>query len=91
MIDRVLQGKAQRIARGEEVVLSDIEYDTLVDAGLFENTWASMPNPQRVGALDVWLVADARKSNSAICEARKQRGIVPRDRENTCRILGRMH
>jgi adenosylcobinamide amidohydrolase len=81
MIDPLLREKADRIVKGEEVVLSDTEYDTLIDAGLFEDTWASMPNPQQVGTLDVWLVADLNKSRGAICEARKQRGIVPRDLE----------
>ena len=76
MIDPLLQEKARRIAKGEEVVLSDRDYEVLVDAGLFEDTWASMPNPQQAGTLDPWLVADLHKSKGYLTAARGKVKIV---------------
>lgn len=75
-LSRELRAKAERLDQGEEVVLSDPEYLALIDAGVFQGTWASMPNPQQVGTLDTWLVADIHKSHGQLHAARKAMGIA---------------
>ena len=73
MNKNLVMEKANRIDNGEEVVLSMREYDYLVDIGRFRNSWASMPNPDRLGLRDTWLVGDIHKAtNGAIARARKE-------------------
>lgn len=49
--------KMARILAGSEEVMSTKEYDFLIDVGAMPTNVASIPNPQRMGLLDAWLVA----------------------------------
>lgn len=66
--------KAASLRRGEAVVMSDAEYDTMIDRNLYDVDMVSMPNPQRVGILDALLCGrkGAKKLRHAVREFRAQ-------------------
>jgi hypothetical protein len=49
--------KLNSIHNGEAIVMSDEELDWLIDQDVYPASVVSIPNPQRVGILDAYLVA----------------------------------
>lgn len=62
--------KAASLRRGEAVVMSDAEYDAMIDRSLYDLDMVSIPNPQRVGFLDALLCGrkNAKKMRHALRE-----------------------
>lgn len=60
--------KAATLRRGQTVVLSDAEYDQMVDRELYDLDVVSIPNPERVGILDAYLCGrrSAKKMQNAL-------------------------
>lgn len=60
--------KIQRVASGETAVCSDRELDWLIEVGAHPTDVVSIPNPNRLGTKDIYLVA--KSTHKVIQDAR---------------------
>ena len=65
--------KVEKLVNGEAVVMTNAELDFL-DENLESFSYVSIPNPQRLGILDAWLVAGL--DHPIMLEYRKEKGSI---------------
>lgn len=70
MNNDIALNKISQVLAGEAVIMTDAELDWLVDNGKHPNNVVSIPNPERVGILDKYLVG--LQSHPAMRAARQQ-------------------
>ena len=75
MIDiaKYLQEKVTKIKAGELVILSDADFDILIEHNMVDDDFVSIPNPNQVGILDCWL--GGSQYHPVMQNWRKERGI----------------